>query len=44
MNSQEQDKLINMFEIIDTHKRYQEIYGNDWRKVYEEDKENGLIQ
>ena len=43
MTPNEQEILVNMFKLRDIQNKYREMYGSDWRNVYEEDKENGCL-
>jgi len=43
MNTQDQNKMLEMFKAIDLQKKYKKMYGEDWSRVYKEDKENGCL-
>ncbi len=43
MSPSEQEKMVKMFRVVDVQKKYKEMYGNDWKQVYDEDKENGCL-
>lgn len=43
MSPEDQKRMVNAFRIVNVQKLYKETYGNDWRTVYEEDKQNGCL-
>jgi hypothetical protein len=43
MNAKEQENLVGAFRHLDLINKYKEMYGKDWRQIYEEDKENDCL-
>lgn len=43
MNTKQQETLIAIFKIRDLHRKYQDLYGDKWREIYDEDKANGCL-